>query len=142
MKRIPAEIFLGGNTLEAMADAVENAVVVVICFSERYQESPNCRLGQLQKQHKHKCYISEAEYAWAQNKTIIPVRTEPKYRPTGWLGMMIGTKMWTNCTESGQVNECAQKIAKELGDKGRKGGMPIPVPEKQSQYKKYLCKCL
>ena len=46
--------------------------------------------------------------------------------------MMIGTKLWANCTESGQVSECAEKVAKELGDRGRKGGMSIPVIEKQS----------
>ena len=35
----------GGSTLEAMADAVENAAVVILCFSEKYKESPACRTG-------------------------------------------------------------------------------------------------
>lgn len=37
---------MGGSTLSAMAEAVENAAVVLICMSEKYKESPNCRLGE------------------------------------------------------------------------------------------------
>jgi hypothetical protein len=36
---------IGGSTLQAMAEAVENAVVVLICYSRKYKESENCRLG-------------------------------------------------------------------------------------------------
>ena len=36
---------MGGSTLEAMASAVENASVVLICASERYKQSPNARTG-------------------------------------------------------------------------------------------------
>ena len=35
-----------GCTLEAMASAVENAQVVLICASEKYKLSPNCRTGE------------------------------------------------------------------------------------------------
>ena len=34
---------MGGSTLEAMAKAVENASVVLVCVSRRYKESQNCR---------------------------------------------------------------------------------------------------
>ncbi|XP_068691021.1 uncharacterized protein [Montipora foliosa] len=44
-----------GSTLEAMAKAVENASVVLICVSQQYKESPNCRR-------------SEAEYAYQLRK--------------------------------------------------------------------------
>ena len=37
---------MGGSTLDAMAGAVENAAVVLICASEKYKDSPNCRTGQ------------------------------------------------------------------------------------------------
>ena len=36
---------MGGSTLQAMADAVENATVVFICMSQKYKDSPNCRAG-------------------------------------------------------------------------------------------------
>ena len=38
---------MSGSTLEAMASAVENASVVLICACEKYKESPNCRTGQI-----------------------------------------------------------------------------------------------
>ena len=34
---------MGGSTLEAMARAVENASVVLICYSRKYKESVNTR---------------------------------------------------------------------------------------------------
>ena len=37
---------MSGSTLEAMAEAVEKASVVLICMSQKYKNSPNCRLGQ------------------------------------------------------------------------------------------------
>ena len=36
---------MGGSTLESMARAVENASVVLVCVSQKYKESPNCRSG-------------------------------------------------------------------------------------------------
>ena len=36
---------MGGSTLQAMADAVEGADVVLICMSNKYKNSPNCRAG-------------------------------------------------------------------------------------------------
>jgi len=35
----------GGSTIEAMADAVEQATVVLIFYSEHYKASHNCRSG-------------------------------------------------------------------------------------------------
>ena len=67
-------------TLEAMAKAVENAAVILVCVSERYKESPNCR--------------SEAEYAYQLKKDIIPLKMQRNYTADGWLGMFVGTKLW------------------------------------------------
>ena len=36
---------MGGSTLESMAKAVENASVILVCVSQKYKESPNCRSG-------------------------------------------------------------------------------------------------
>ena len=35
----------GGSLLEAMATGIECAAVIIICFSERYKMSPQCRTG-------------------------------------------------------------------------------------------------
>ena len=32
--------------LEAMAEAVEKAAVVLVCLTQKYKESPNCRTGE------------------------------------------------------------------------------------------------
>lgn len=37
--------YLAGSTLEAMADAIEQASVVMVCISETYKNSPSCRTG-------------------------------------------------------------------------------------------------
>jgi hypothetical protein len=39
-------ILVAGSTLEAMALAVEKSAVVLVCMSQRYKDSPNCRTGE------------------------------------------------------------------------------------------------
>ena len=96
---------MGGSTLEAMAKAVENASVVLVCVSHQYKESPNCR--------------SEAEYAYQLRKDIIPLMMQQNYKPDGWLGMIVGTKLWIDLRNSFNVEAAIGKLTKELGDRGR-----------------------
>ena len=96
---------MGGSTLEAMAKAVENASVVLVCVSHQYKESPNCR--------------SEAEYAYQLRKDIIPLMMQQNYKPDGWLGMIVGTKLWIDLRNSFNVEATTGKLKKELGDRGR-----------------------
>lgn len=63
-----------------MAEAVENASVFLMCVSEKYYQSPNCRL--------------EAEYAVKLQKPIIPLIMQQDYSPLGWLGIIIGGKIY------------------------------------------------
>ena len=37
-------------------------------------------------------FIIEAEYAFARDKMVIPVLLQNRYRPDGWLGILIGSK--------------------------------------------------
>lgn len=71
---------MSGSTLSAMAEAVEGSEVVIVCLSSKYQNSKNCRL--------------EGEYAHLNSKTIIPLMMENNFRPTGWLGLIIGGRLW------------------------------------------------
>lgn len=98
---------MGGSTLEAMAKAVENASVILVCVSQRYKESPNCR--------------SEAEYAYQLRKDIIPLMMERNYRPDGWLGMIVGTKLWIDFRNSYGIEAGVGKLLRELGGRGRQG---------------------
>lgn len=38
---------MGGSMLQDMAEAVENAKIVLICISKKYKNSPNCRAGKV-----------------------------------------------------------------------------------------------
>lgn len=69
-----------GSILEAMARAVEEARIVLVCYSEKYKDSQNCR--------------TEAEYAYSQKKEIVPLLMQTGYKATGWLGAMIGARLF------------------------------------------------
>ena len=65
-----------GSTLESMARAIEQAKVVLICFSDDYKASANCRI--------------EAEYSFQRKKPIVAVSMQLNYNPDGWLGILLG----------------------------------------------------
>ena len=69
-----------GSSLASMAEAVENASVVLMCVSEKYYASPNCRL--------------EAEYAMRLRKPIVPLMMQEGFVPRGWLGICVGDKIY------------------------------------------------
>ncbi|XP_078362921.1 uncharacterized protein LOC144647053 [Oculina patagonica] len=106
---------MGGSTLEAMAKAVEDAAVVLVCLSQRYKESPNCR--------------SEAEYAYQLRKDIIPLMMQRNYQADGWLGMLVGTKLWIGFQSKHVVDSAVGKLIKELGGRGKDGDATDGPPE-------------
>ena len=59
-----------GSSCEAMADAIENAKVVLMCMTEKYKQSTNCR--------------AEAEYSFQLNRPIVPLILEKGYKANGW----------------------------------------------------------
>ena len=61
-----------GSSLESMANAIENSMCVLICMTEKYKQSSNCR--------------AEAEYAFNIRTPIIPLIMQNNYQPSGWLG--------------------------------------------------------
>ncbi|CAC5422706.1 unnamed protein product [Mytilus coruscus] len=69
-----------GSTLQAMAHAVEKADIVLVCYSQNYKKSDNCR--------------AEAEYAFQLKKKVIPLKMEKAYKADGWLGFIIGAKLF------------------------------------------------
>ena len=106
---------MGGSTLEAMAKAVENSSVVLICLSQKYKESPNCR--------------SEAEYAYQLRKDVVPLMMQHKYKADGWLGMLLGTKLWFDFRNKQGIEESMVKLVKELGGRGKDGDLADGTPE-------------
>ncbi|VDP67464.1 unnamed protein product [Echinostoma caproni] len=68
------------DLMDGMAMAVENAFVVLILFSKAYKDSSNTR--------------SEAQYAYHMRKPLLFLRVQPAYRPDGWLGIMLGARIY------------------------------------------------
>jgi len=71
---------MSGSTLGAMADAVESSCLILMLISKDYKNSANCRI--------------EGEYVCSLKKKFIPIIVEEGYKADGWLGAMLGTKLW------------------------------------------------
>ena len=78
-----------GSTLEAMAAAIEQSDAIIMCVTHRYKESQACR--------------TEAEYAYTRKKPLIPVMFERGYKPDGWLGILMGSKLYYNMFNSDEM---------------------------------------
>ena len=109
---IDTERMLGGSTvLERMAGAIEHAVVVCYGISKAYSRSTNCRV--------------EAQYSFQQKKDMVPLMLEEGCSPTGWLGMILGTRVWHGFYGSALASGSAfegkmDELCQELGDRGRR----------------------
>ena len=99
-----------GSTVDSMALAVENAEVMLIGVSRQYKESTNCRL--------------EAQYAMQREVPTVPLMLADGYRADGWLGMLIGTRMWYGFFGSVLLDESlfggrVSELCRDIGDRGR-----------------------
>ena len=99
-----------GNTVEAMSEAVEGAAVVCYGISQAYKESTNCRL--------------EAQYAFQQQVDMVPLMMEDGYSAKGWLGMLLGVRLWYGFYGSvleseAAFNEKVDELCRELGGRGK-----------------------
>eukprot|EP01048_Picozoa_sp_COSAG05_P005045 COSAG05_NODE_290_length_12056_cov_14.204232_10_plen_452_part_00 len=98
-----------GSTVEVMSAAVEDAAVMCYGISQAYKESANCRL--------------EAQYAFQQKKEMVPLMLEDGYRANGWLGMLLGVRLWYGFYGTVLSSEEAfegkmEELCRELGDRG------------------------
>eukprot|EP01047_Picozoa_sp_COSAG01_P033239 COSAG01_NODE_2437_length_7694_cov_47.587887_5_plen_1699_part_01 len=98
-----------GSTVEAMADAVEGAAVMCYGVSRAYKESASCRM--------------EAQYAYQQKKDMVPLMVEEGYHADGWLGMLLGTRLWygfcgLTLESAGAFESRMEELCRELADRG------------------------
>jgi len=66
--------------MQAMATAVENAEFVLMCMSNSYKRSVYCQ--------------AEAEYAFHCKRYLLPIIVRQGYRPDGWLGLLLGSRIY------------------------------------------------
>lgn len=88
-----------GSTLVAMAKAIEDSDIFVFCVTEPYSKSPNCQ--------------KEAEYAFVQQKLMIPILLQSKYKPTGWLGFLLGASFYIDFTKNDFIQNY-EKLKSEI----------------------------
>ena len=107
-----------GTTMVAMAEAIENSQFVVICMSDSYKQSVYCR--------------SEAHYAFERQCHFIPIVTKQKYRPDGWLGIIVSGKIYIDFPKL-EFDQAYLKLKKEI-EQHRKGLSHTTAPKKQLQH--------
>ncbi len=66
--------------MQAMAEAVEKSEFVILCMSDSYKRSVYCQ--------------AEAEYAFQCKRRLIPLIVRQEYRPDGWLGLILGSRIY------------------------------------------------
>ncbi|XP_057300086.1 uncharacterized protein LOC130630553 isoform X2 [Hydractinia symbiolongicarpus] len=99
-----------GSTIDAMAEAVENATIVLMFVSRNYKESAACQ--------------SEAKYASYRGVLIIPIMLENNWKPDGWLGLIICTLLYFKFPEdnelafSSKYHELHTEIIRRCKEKG------------------------
>ena len=57
-------------------------------------------------------FLKEASYAYKLGKQIIPLMMEENYEPDGWLGLILGTKLYMHFEKDTQ--EGIQQLLKEI----------------------------
>jgi hypothetical protein len=96
--------------MDRMSEAVEGADVILIGISNAYKESGNCRL--------------EAQYAMQQKRDMIPLILQQGYQAKGWLGLILGSKMYYQFFPAAVATEVAfaermDALTFEIGDRGK-----------------------
>jgi hypothetical protein len=101
--------------MNAMADAVENSEFVIMCMSDSYKQSTYCQ--------------AEAEYAFKCKRCLIPLIMREGYKPDGWLGFMIGSRIYVDFGRYDFKTAC-EKLMTEISHHRKR---PLPLSSKPDQ---------
>ncbi|XP_070181939.1 uncharacterized protein [Littorina saxatilis] len=88
--------------------------VFLMAVCEEYQKSDNCK--------------REAEYAITLNRTVIPLMVQKDFKPSSWLGLIQGSQMYYDLTETnvGERQKCfvdlIEEIKTKMGEAQQKAG--------------------
>lgn len=94
------EVHMSGSTIEAMGKAIDNCTVFLMCYSEKYSQSQNCK--------------SEAEYAHTKHKTIFPCKMDGYFQPSGWLGVIVGSNYYYDFSGKYPFKSIMQKLLQDV----------------------------
>ena len=79
--------------------------------------------------------VSEAEYVYRLRKDFVPLRLQEDYVPDGWLGIMVGTRLYFDIYTEEKVDVQIPRLAKELRDRGKISPYDIGERGKATLYK-------
>lgn len=65
------------------------------------------------------CLLVEAEYTFQMRKEYIPLMVQKRYRPDGWLGMILGAKLYFDFSGKYPFEKPWNGLMKELKGMGR-----------------------
>lgn len=90
------------------------------------------------------CLLVEAEYTFQMRKEYIPLMVQKRYRPDGWLGMILGAKLYFDFSGKYPFEKPWNGLMKELKGMGR---LSVLENNALGQYMStgvhvYRCKCL
>ncbi|XP_055873119.1 uncharacterized protein LOC106050690 isoform X2 [Biomphalaria glabrata] len=88
------------NVFESMSQAVEDSSIVIMCISQKYKDSAYCKM--------------EAEYTSNLKKDYLIVKVTPNYKPDGWLGLMLGQKLYFDFCGRSPYDTVMQELVKQI----------------------------
>jgi len=88
-----------GSILVAMAKGIDDSDIILYCVTEKYSQSLSCQ--------------KEAEYAFIQQKIMIPLLLQSKYKPKGWLGLLLGPSLYIDFMKN-DFTQNYEKLKREI----------------------------
>ena len=64
-------------------------------------------------------FFVEAEYVYRLHKDFVPLRLQQDYVPDGWLGIMVGTRLYFDVYSEDIIDRQIPGLVKELGVRGK-----------------------
>ena len=89
-----------GDSLEAMAIAIEQSDAIIMCVTHRYKES-------------HRLPHGGGPPPYSRKKKLIPVMME-FFAPDGWLGIIMGAKLYYNMHTVDEMSENVKGVIGEV----------------------------
>ena len=52
-------------------------------------------------------------------RPMIPIILERNHKPDGWLGMLVGSKVWLDFTEESKFDDHMKLLMRQIGERGK-----------------------
>lgn len=102
-----------GNVMDAMAHAIKQSRLIILCVSEEYQRSNYCR--------------AEAQYAFKRQLKIVPIVVQKSYKPDGWLLFLISGLLYVDFIKH-PFAQAVQMLLNEFQTSHRPTNPPLESP--------------